>query len=281
MARKKRNKAVAEEASRPKGPARSLSGNCNLGWCEGKKVIPGREGKITPRCKGLTISEVAGKPYEIMCTCQCHAAITEMYEMAGIPREWPDSIWTADDQKKRIEEGLVFDPTVLYECIAESRLRPTFDLDEDATDSVPTLAERDTVDTLEGVLPPNPSVEEDPDKRDGSYRQKGRLVLDVKIVCDQWVLGAHPDIEQLKPGEIARLIDPQRPPSTGAITNVLRKWSEMGFARIGEKPWRFEAYTKAGIEHGFDALHERLKAQNSNRARAATRERRKVMLGGR
>jgi hypothetical protein len=241
-----------------------LTGWCHSGWCEGIQEIPGRKGIPTPRCKGLYESQAAGRRVEMICGCSCHKRITEMYEIAGLPREWPTSQWSEEDMKLRRERGEVFDYDILNQCIEDSRRHKAVDLEEDAVEPVPTLQEREEVKSLDGVLPPHPHVE-DPKRRDAGYRPKGQLLFDTKIAVDTWVLGAYPHIKVLNCSAIATLINEKMPPSTGAITNILRRWERVGFAHIGEGPLQFLRYTKAGVEHGFDALEENYKALVSSK----------------
>lgn len=256
-----------------------ITGWCSSGWCEGVQTIAGRDGKPTPRCKGLFESEVAGRKKELICDCDCHRRITEMYETAGLPREWPPSQWSEEDMKLRREAGEVFDYKVLAECIDVSRRRTILELDAEATEPVPTLAEREEVTSLDGVLPPHPHIE-DPRRRDAGYRPKNQLLFDVKIAVDTWVLGAHPHIKMLNTMAIARLVNPKMPPSTGAITNILRRWERVGFANIGEGPLRFLSYTKAGVERGFDALEESYKATAAVKSLELDRARKTALRNG-
>ncbi|MEU4066700.1 hypothetical protein AB0F25_30680 [Streptomyces wedmorensis] len=208
----------------------------------------------------------------ILCGCDCHTEITSMYEVAGIPREWPEGIWTPEEMKLRRENGDALDPEILRECIEASRSKAVIELVEEDKAPVPVLADRtEEVKTLDGILPPNPFVE-DPNKREAGYRPRGQLNFDVKIACDGYFLGAYPDIEVLNCTKIAQLIDPQSPPSTGAITNVLRRWSKYGFAVIEEAPLRFVTYTQAGLRLGYDELERNYKAGESNRSSTISRQ---------
>lgn len=256
-----------------------ITGWCHSGWCEGVQAIPGREGKPTPRCKGLLETEAAGRKKELICGCGCHAQITEMYETAGLPREWPTTQWSDEDMKLRRELGEVFDYDLLRECIDDARRRTVLELDEEATEPVPTLSQREVVTTLDGVLPPHPHVE-DPKRRDAGYRPRNQLLFDVKIAVDTWVLGAHPQFEVLNTSSIALLVNPQMPPSTGAITNILRRWERVGFANIGEGPLRFLSYTRAGIEHGFDMLESSYKAASAKKSEELGRAHKTALRNG-
>lgn len=90
-----------------------------------------------------------------------------------------------------------------------------------------------------------------------SLRKSGQLEREVKEVCDRYTLGLLPDVDQLTTSEIASAINGDNPPSTGAITNVLKRWAEVGFAVHETGPHRFGGYTPEGIELGIAELHNR------------------------
>ncbi|MFD5451633.1 MULTISPECIES: hypothetical protein [Streptomyces] len=278
MAPKKQAKQQTPAAPRGK-KVPYITGWCQNGWCEGVAVIPGREGKPTPRCKGLYETNSGGTRRETICDHDCHKAITEMYDTAGLPREWPTSQWTAGDEKLRRESGEIYDPKILEECIDASRRRSILVLDEDAMTPAPTLAERAEPQPVGGVLPPHPHVE-DPRKREAGYRPRNQLLYDVKIAVDMWVIGGFPEIEVLNTSAIASLVNEKMPPSTGAITNILRRWERVGFANIGEKPLRFLSYTKVGVEQGFDALEASYKATAASQAAALERAHKTALRHG-
>lgn len=95
---------------------------------------------------------------------------------------------------------------------------------------------------------------------DKSRRGRGFLETDVKSVTDKFVTGTVKlaDGELLTPHRIARLIKEHdgldKPPSTGAVANILDAWAEIGFASINEKPKAFLDYTETGREEGLTAL---------------------------
>lgn len=272
-------KKAAAPKTKAERPAQHITGWCHNGWCEGVADIPGRKGLPTPRCKGLYESRTGGKKVEMICAHDCHKAITEMYETAGLPREWPLSQWSEEDMRLRRESGELYDPKILQECIDTARRHKAVELTEDSAEPVPTLAEREVITTLEGILPPNPHVE-DPSRRDAGYRPKNQLLFDVKIAVDGWVLGAHPHIPVLNTSAIASLVSEKMPPSTGAITNILRRWQRVGFANVGEGPWRFLSYTTAGVEHGFDALEANYKSLVTSKAQALERSHKTALRHG-
>lgn len=86
-------------------------------------------------------------------------------------------------------------------------------------------------------------------------RTSGQLEREVKEVCDLYTIGLMPEVFQLTASKIAKAIDSDNPPSTGAITNVLKRWDEVGFAVHATKPHRFDGYTPKGIELGVERLY--------------------------
>lgn len=100
-------------------------------------------------------------------------------------------------------------------------------------------------------------------------RERGGLELDVKSVTDAYVAGEI-DLEgkPLTPHRIAALIgsrDEVSPPSTGAVSNIVRRWGEIGFALVNDSPLAFKKYTAKGEKDGLDAV----KAKAKEKAKAA------------
>jgi hypothetical protein len=87
-----------------------------------------------------------------------------------------------------------------------------------------------------------------------NLRKAGQLEREVKEVCDKFTIGLMVDVIELTVTEIARAINVDNPPSTGAITNVLKRWAEVGFAVHQTEPHRFGGYTAEGIEQGIAGL---------------------------
>lgn len=105
---------------------------------------------------------------------------------------------------------------------------------------------------------------------------RGQLEAEVKAVCDRFVAG---DIE-LPDGQLfsahriaAAIIDlrgpdsDRRSPSTGAIADNLKRWSDIGFAVLNEKPLAFSGYTDAAHTEGLRALKEKHAASRPSKPR--------------
>lgn len=97
----------------------------------------------------------------------------------------------------------------------------------------------------------------------GERRQRGDLELQVKAICDDLVTGVL-EIEQAHtPYRLAAAIGEKygdKAPSVGAVTAVLKRWEDIGFAVAAEKPYAFEAYTEDAATVGLAALRERHRA---------------------
>jgi hypothetical protein len=68
------------------------------------------------------------------------------------------------------------------------------------------------------------------------------------------------DGKPLTPHRIAGLVEKQFPkdgkPSSGAVSAVLARWEEIGFAIVGSSPVHFRRLTAKGKRDGFDALRD-------------------------
>lgn len=270
----------------PDGIMQTLpTGFCSNGFCEGRKInaqIP--EDKPTPRCKGRFVHQ-HGVHKVTYCPCDCHDEVTEMYTMAGRERVWPASIHQTPrdlDLADRERSKYVF---------ASIQTKPVITLPDNADAKAETITMEeamsmsgggvdDNTPRLKLIIPPNPKVPQQ--DRFASGRPPGQLELEVKLVCDGLILGtaATTDME-LRPVTISRLIDADSPPSTGAVTNILRAWGTIGFAKIEEGPVRFCGYTVAGIELGIEPLRERYKAlQGDEKRKGVLRQRENNRSGG-
>jgi hypothetical protein len=94
-------------------------------------------------------------------------------------------------------------------------------------------------------------------------RTRGQLEALVREVCDIVVAGGI----SLQPGQtwtphqLGKEIVKRWPasgvkPSPGAIADTLRRWADIGFAEIVDKPLSFSGYTPAAAELGLEALKE-------------------------
>lgn len=119
---------------------------------------------------------------------------------------------------------------------------------------------------------------------DEDRRPRGFLDHDVLIVCQEFVDGTFAPTDKegapapLTPHRIATRIYERgsldKKPSTGAVTNTIRRWGEMGFATITTKPIAFVAFegesTGAALDTALkDARAARKEAKADETQRAA------------
>lgn len=280
-----------------------ITGFCQSGLHEGEQHRNYR-GEPLAFCRGQWVSSLHGQHTQHKCGCPCHVGITEIYEMAGRDRVWPETgkWWKANDP------GVVPVEPFVRPWADPSRMSDTKALNSSSEVVVVTANQRAkemeergelTPNQMRilrairvGILPPNPDYVQSGPRRGGDMRQDklvadglkhmgltlregvdfgdddqdapnrelraaGQLEREVKEVCDLYTIGLMPDVFQLTAGEIAKAINADNPPSTGAITNVLKRWHEVGFAVHATGPHRFDGYTPDGIELGVEGLYAR------------------------
>lgn len=207
---------------------RVISGWCGTGNCEGtKKRSP--SGKEFPSCRG----EYGGTK----CECNCHKTfqmIRDEMAAAGLPAPPPPTRTPA--------------PVALADATALSSVSDIIG---------PTVPESE----YPGVIPPGAPKRFDPTNT--GRKARGELEWEVYRVTVEWALGSV-DADMLTPRVIAEVIDEASPPSTGAITEVFKRWELWGFASIGKNPWQFTGYTPEGLVKGLDFLKARYKRQNKS-----------------
>lgn len=101
------------------------------------------------------------------------------------------------------------------------------------------------------------------------------LEQDLKRVCDDYMTGAFAPGKPLTTQVLARQIHTNRGevgnrPSSGAIADALKRWQDIGFAHVDERPLAFVKYTEAGETQGLSALKLEHTARKAA-ARAALR----------
>jgi hypothetical protein len=106
-------------------------------------------------------------------------------------------------------------------------------------------------------------------------RERGSLELDVKSVTDAFAAGKIelPEGKTLTPHRISQLIasrDDVEAPSTGAVSNVIKRWNEIGFALTDEKPLAFRRYSAKGEKDGLETLKAKAK-EKAKAERAAAK----------
>lgn len=106
-------------------------------------------------------------------------------------------------------------------------------------------------------------------------RPRGAMEELMRQVCDQIVRGVH----NVNPGDfwtvakIANMIHQEFPgsgvkPSVGAVAENLKRWKEIGFAVVNDKPLAFVDFTDLGRSVGLEALKQ--KANEARKAERAT-----------
>lgn len=106
-------------------------------------------------------------------------------------------------------------------------------------------------------------------------RARGRLEELVREVCDSIADGTieNPDDKPWTPHRLAAIITERypgsgSPPSTGAISDTLHRWEEVGFAVVNDSPLAFEDFTDAGRDEGLTALKAQHRAARAARKAA-------------
>lgn len=119
-----------------------------------------------------------------------------------------------------------------------------------------------------------PDELDDEDEEGYKYRRgRGFLAGDVNRICRAWTDGDFtlPEGKFMTPYFIAKLIKEidviDKPPSMGAITRVLHKWEDIGYATCRTTPFAFEAFTETGMTLGFVDFMEQQKKPNQRESK--------------
>ncbi|QOP65398.1 hypothetical protein SEA_DIABLA_72 [Gordonia phage Diabla] len=206
------------------------TGFCGIGHCEGTAPV-----------------SPSGKPMKVctaheICKCECHAKFDRMYKMANTERRLHENPNYVPYQYPDLSEYLK--PTVELEGTSLLGGATTRVPRERPSESAPGLLE------LAPVYTGTPT----------GQRQRGQLESEVQHVCHQAMMGAYDEL--MTPQAIAMLIDPDNPPSTGAIGAVFNRWERIGYAKIHRKPLYFQHYTVEGMRDGLEALRRRAKVRS-------------------
>lgn len=108
-------------------------------------------------------------------------------------------------------------------------------------------------------------------------RGNGALETQIRAITDAFVQGLiDVDGKPLTPYRIAKLVDEKFPKttktSTGAVTECLKRWRDVGFADLAagdDTPMAFVGYTDDARAMGLNALKERNRASNKAKRQAA------------
>lgn len=231
-----------------------ISGFCSIGCHEGTQPtnVDGTPLKVC-------VSIGSSPQDKNRCGCKCHKGIDKMYESAGLPRVPQQSpLWKPTPSP---------DLSWLYEDAPSPLVASTIG----ATQGSPAPAEpaRD-----HGI--PVHQPRHAPDERTPSgYRRKGQLEDSVNEVCLGYLKGQYSADENgdMTTKHIAHLIDPENPPSPGAVQAVLERWVKLGYAEMRRKPVGFQMLTIDGMQKGLARMKDEAQAQRKA-------ERRKMRVTG-
>lgn len=204
------------------------TGFCTLGHCEGTAPVS-YNGKPHKVCTA----------YEI-CTCSCHEKFNRMYEITGEPR--------------RGHQNPNYVPVVhpSYEEYFQVEAEELTGTSLSGVVAMPRAVDRPS-ETAPGLKESVRTFTETP----SGYRQRGQLEIEVQQVCNRAMMGEFDEL--LTPQFIASQINPDEPPSTGAIGSVFSRWERIGYAKVHRKPLYFQHLTVEGMRDGLEALKRKAK----------------------
>lgn len=212
-------------------PAKLKTGYCSAGNHDG--------------CKARTVTPWFGKIW--LCPCTCHEPTTKEEKMIASAIEM--GINPAD-------LGLEVPSNAPVVVRTQSPLLPPLP---------PVIGNKENRKTE--VLPVIPPDDEVNFNSTAGRAAKGELEYRVKRVCDEFVSGALvTEKGVLTPVIIADRINPDNPPSSGAIGAVFDRWQAMGFAETARKPVRFIRYTDDALRYGLQQMKKRSKWNRKSEA---------------
>lgn len=163
-----------------------------------------------------------------LCACECHVRLKKMRALANI------------EEPVRAPASLVPDPAKLAALGIVSR---PADVSDGTTLEIGAAAK---------AFKPTPS----------GRRSKGELEYHVWDACTAWI--ADPcDVEYLTPAVVAQLVNPNEPPSAGAVDAVFRRWQSLTIALIARKPTRFVGFMPGVVDIGLDQYKAMMKRRAS------------------
>lgn len=209
-----------------------ISGFCGIGSHEGSK-------RISPSGKPLKTCTL----YE-QCKCDhptCHSFFDRMFAEAGLPRI------AVDNSGYHVEDAGFIRPT------------PTIVEATPILSSGNAALEPGTLESVApGIAPPVKRAEYGPTASGRAAR--GQLEAQVNSTCTTWV------VDEIKYACTPKYISEEiaksegiKPPSTGAITAVLERWTKIGYATMEKKPTRFTGFTEKAVQLGLEELKRRSK----------------------
>lgn len=209
------------------------TGFCTSGFHEGQR----------PKVKGRPVKVC--ELYET-CACSCHDLMDKFAELNGMPR-----IPMQNPEYVPYNSGIM----EFIETYRDSDLEPKI-LGIKSEPVEVALAEAPVLSVSTRLFEPTTRG-----------RAPGQLEEEVREVCNKSMMGLFD--EQLTPKFIAQVIDPEAPPSVGAIGAIFDRWKRIGFAQIETKPVRFVSYTAQGLTLGLNQL--KINAKNSTRTLRSAR----------
>lgn len=133
---------------------------------------------------------------------------------------------------------------------------------------VATVEEENVIETVEAEAPTIAQAR----------LKRGDLESEVKDVTDLFVEGGldtegkpltpYRIVQAIKASRVAHGFE-ARDPSSGAVTETLKRWRDIGFAEVTEGPWAFVSYTPDAYAFGLIALKEKASAARKAKKAAA------------
>lgn len=227
------------------------TGWCNVGQCEGTK-------KKSP----------SGVPYHICtdyltCPCECHARITEMYKLTGLPRPVPEQ---SPERQEYIAEGQLEMALMLADVRRMTALStPNGLVTHPATES-PVGSDGDPATGT--TAPARPTFTPTPT----GIRPKGQLEYDVLLILVDFHNEVYEESLLCTPKMISNEIakrNTSEPPSTGAVNAVLERWDALEFIAFYKKPTRFESFLGHEDDVTLEEIMTELAERKSRQKRTA------------
>lgn len=207
-------------------PAKTMyvTGLCMTGACEGS-MKKSESGAIFPQCKGTYMFYMGGTYKEIVCQHDCHAAFAAIRALM-VDMPVPDGVPAIS-----LPSTSVPAPT---DAPSSESLIPFAVPMSPALTGIPSIANRIPV----RMFTPTPS----------GRAARGQLEEQVRLQLAK-AYGIGPDLlalTGLQPKLLAASINPEKPPSQGAVYAVFKRWEGQGWVELAEKPFRLVKVTEAG-----------------------------------
>lgn len=216
-----------------------ITGHCQTGACEGAtKKSP--SGLIFPQCKGTYVFRLGATTKEIVCEHDCHQAFAMIRALMN-EMPTPDGI----------------SPISLPPTVQETPTPSRVPIPTETAGSValsPFAGHTSPVTPAAGQEPPSHLR---PKLLDFSRRfpetpsgraARGQLEENVRLQ----LVKAHkagPELLAtigLQPKAVAASINPEKPPSQGAVYAVFKRWETQGWVELADKPFRLVKVTESG-----------------------------------